>query len=100
MLATLLSVQRLMGEARIKEPLRATLALADGRNLFGFRWASDGCAPSLYYRQTEHDLVIVSEPLDRDRALWREVPQNCVLIARAGLPVAVETLDGTIRQAA
>ena len=98
--ATLRTVHGLMLEARIKEPLRATMALTDGRDLFAFRWASDDCAPTLYWRQTEHDLMVVSEPLDGQRALWREVPQNCVLTARADMPVTVTTLDRAVRQAA
>jgi predicted glutamine amidotransferase len=99
-MATLRTVHGLMLEARIKEPLRATMALTDGRDLFAFRWASDDCAPTLYWRQTEHDLMVVSEPLDGQRALWREVPQNCVLTARADMPVTVTTLDRAVRQAA
>lgn len=98
--ATLHTVNALMIEARIKEPLRATMALTDGHDLFAIRWASDRCAPTLYYRQTERDLMVVSEPLDRERALWREVPQNCVLSARAGAGVTIASLDRTELQAA
>ncbi|UDL94991.1 class II glutamine amidotransferase [Lichenihabitans sp. PAMC28606] len=99
-IATLSMVHSLMLEARIAEPLRATLALTDGKDLYAFRWASDACAPTLYWRQTEHDLMVVSEPLDRERAQWREVPQNCVLVARAGAPVTISRLDDSMRQAA
>ncbi len=98
--ATLRTVHGLMVEARIREPLRATLAVTDGRDLHAFRWSSDGFAPTLYWRQTAHDLMVVSEPLDGERTAWREVPQNCVLTARAGQPVTIATLEGALRQAA
>ncbi len=100
MSATLASVVRLMTEARIQEPLRATFALTDGKDIYAFRWSSDGCAPSLYWRQTEHDLMVVSEPLDRERASWREVPQNCVLIARGNEAVVIAAMDRPLRKAA
>ncbi len=98
--ATLRIVHGLMLEARIKEPLRATLALTDGHDLFAVRWASDGFAPTLYWRQTAHDLMVVSEPLDDERATWREVPQNCVLTALADGSVSITALDGSMRHAA
>jgi glutamine amidotransferase len=98
--ATLALVHRMMIEAGIKDALRATIALTDGRDLFALRWASDHCAPTLYWRQTEHDLMVVSEPLDTERALWREVPQNGVLVARAGMPVSITSLATETRRAA
>ena len=97
---TLALVHAMMLEAGIEDALRATLALTNGRDLYAIRWASDRCAPSLYWRQTEHDLMVVSEPLDRERALWREVPQNCVLTARAGAPVTIASLEATQHRAA
>lgn len=97
---TLLTVHGLMADANITEPLRATLAITDGRDIYAFRWASDGHAPSLYWRQTAHDLMVVSEPLDGERTAWREVPQNCVLTARGGGPVTISTLDDSLRRAA
>ena len=98
--ATLRRVHAMMLEAGCREALRATMAVTDGRDLFALRWASDNCAPTLYWRQTEHDLMVVSEPLDRERALWREVPQNCVLSARAGASVSIASLGEWERRAA
>jgi hypothetical protein len=34
--------------------------------------------------------VIVSEPLDADRAHWKPVPPGCLIAARAGQKVALE----------
>jgi predicted glutamine amidotransferase len=90
--ATLMQVQALMQQARVTEPLRFTAAVTDGTDIYAVRWASDGRAPSLYWRQTPRNLLIVSEPLDGDRARWREVPQACVLVASPGQPVAIAPL--------
>jgi glutamine amidotransferase len=90
--ATLKAVHGLMLKAGIDEPLRFTAALTDGQDIHAFRWASDGRAPTLYWRQTGGNLLVVSEPLYGDRALWREVPQGCVLVARSGGPVILRSL--------
>ncbi|MCV6546205.1 MAG: class II glutamine amidotransferase [Cohaesibacter sp.] len=66
-----------MKERDITSPLRFTSCLSDGRRLFGFRCSSDGHAPSLYYRSYDNgDVVLVSEPLDRNIECWSEVPQD------------------------
>ena len=49
------------------EPLRFTAALADGQNLYAFRYAANDAANTLYYRVDDGDVVLVSEPLDSDR---------------------------------
>ncbi|GJE27804.1 class II glutamine amidotransferase [Methylobacterium organophilum] len=63
-------------------PFRFTAALADGRDLYAFRYAANEPANSLYYRQSEDGVVVASEPLDQDHATWVPVPGNSVLIAR------------------
>ena len=100
MASTLHRVHALMRDANVKEPLRFTAAMTDGTNFFAYRWASDGCAPSLYWRQTAKNLLVVSEPLDGERARWREVPQACVLIASRGQPVHIAPIEMPARQAA
>lgn len=70
-------------------PLRFTAALANGQDLYAFRYAANDKANSLYYRASGADVVVVSEPLDRDHANWTVVPDNTVLIARAGQPVEI-----------
>ncbi len=94
------AVHAMMLDARITEPLRATMALTDGRDLYAVRWASDHRAPTLYYRQTRDELMVVSEPLDGERALWREVPQNGVLRACGEAPVTLTPLGDVLLQAA
>ena len=58
--------------------------MTDGENLYAFRYAVNDKANTLYYRATGDNVVVVSEPLDKDRAIWMPVPDNHVLVARAG----------------
>ncbi|MBE7220821.1 MAG: class II glutamine amidotransferase [Caulobacteraceae bacterium] len=94
--ATLAAVDGLMRKAGLREALRFTACLTDGTDLYAFRWASDNRAPTLYFRQTGGNLVVVSEPLDGDRKMWSEVPQGCVLVARRGQPAVLRGLDEAI----
>jgi predicted glutamine amidotransferase len=64
--------------------LRFTAALSNGRDLYAFRYAVNDRANTLYYRESEQHIVIVSEPLDRDHRNWVSVPENRVLVASAG----------------
>lgn len=80
------------------EPLRFTAALSDGRNLYAFRYADkNNRANTLYFRESGGNLVVASEPVDRQRDSWTEVPPSHVLTARGrdGLrlrPIAVDAL--------
>jgi predicted glutamine amidotransferase len=38
-------------------------------------------ANTLYYRENDRGIVIVSEPLDSDLKSWTAVPENTVVIA-------------------
>jgi glutamine amidotransferase len=82
-----------MAEAGIDEPLRFTAALTDGESLWAYRWACDGRPPTLYFRETEGNLIVVSEPIDDRGRGWREVPKGCTLVARKDGGVKVECLD-------
>jgi glutamine amidotransferase len=62
---------------------RFTAALANGQDLYGFRYAVNDQANTLYYRETERGIVIVSEPTDRDNN-WITVPEDSVVVAKAG----------------
>jgi predicted glutamine amidotransferase len=64
------------------DPLRFTAALADGENLYAFRYAANDAANTLYYRVDHESVVLASEPLDRDRAVWTPVPDNHMLLVR------------------
>ncbi|HEY8382241.1 MAG TPA: class II glutamine amidotransferase [Microvirga sp.] len=93
MARTLKTVRGMMSDASIEEPLRFTAALTDGENLWAYRWACDGQPPTLYYRETDGHLLVVSEPIDGRENGWREVPKGCTLVARAGGPAVVECLN-------
>jgi glutamine amidotransferase len=64
--------------------LRFTAALANGRDFYAFRYAANDRATTLYYRESETGIVVVSEPLDRDHKTWVAVPENSVVVACAG----------------
>ena len=70
-------------------PFRFTAALADGRDLYAFRYAANDKANSLYYRASDGGVVVASEPLDRDHGTWTSVSENSVLIARRNQPVEI-----------
>ncbi|HEX2215214.1 MAG TPA: class II glutamine amidotransferase, partial [Xanthobacteraceae bacterium] len=65
------------------QPLRFTAALANGRDLYAFRYAYNGKANTLYYRQAGDNVVIASEPLDKGEDVWKPVPPGQMVIARA-----------------
>jgi glutamine amidotransferase len=62
--------------------LRFTAALSNGEDLYAFRFAVNETANSLYFREEPNKILIVSEPIDKDRARWVTVPENQVLVAR------------------
>nr|WP_321454906.1 class II glutamine amidotransferase [uncultured Cohaesibacter sp.] len=70
-------VYKAMTQKGITTALRFTSCLSDGKRLCGFRCSTDDLAPSLYYRRYENgDVVLVSEPIDRQSECWVEVPQH------------------------
>jgi glutamine amidotransferase len=83
-----------------EEPLRFTAALANGRDLYAFRYAANDNANSLYYRESADNVVIVSEPLDAERAHWKPVPPGYMIAALAGKPVRLEPMQRPQRVAA
>jgi predicted glutamine amidotransferase len=100
MARTLKAVRGLMADMGVGEPLRFTAALTDGEDLYAFRWACDGRPPSLYFRETESGLTVVSEPIDGQSEGWREVPKGCALVARAGRPLAIRCLNEAMEKVA
>ena len=56
--------------------MRFTAALANGRDLYAFRYAANDKANSLYYRESADNIVVVSEPLDAEHANWKPVPPS------------------------
>ena len=73
----------------LREPLRFTAALANGRDLYAFRYAANDKANTLYYRESGHNVVVVSEPLDAERAHWTPLPPGHMLLAPAGQSVSL-----------
>jgi glutamine amidotransferase len=83
-----------------KEPLRFTAALANGEDLYAFRYAANDNANTLYYRESGGNVIVVSEPLDTDRAHWKPVPAGHSLVAKAGKPIVIEPIQTEQRVAA
>lgn len=79
--ATIDQILTHMRNVNIAEPFRATFAVANGDHVWAVRWSSDAHAPSLYQRQHCDYLLLASEPLDEEKANWREVPANAVVQA-------------------
>ena len=93
MLGTLAEVRGLMAAAGVAAPLRFTAALTDGVRLWAFRWASDGRPATLYWRQDEQGLVVVSEPIDDVVGGWNAVPSGCVLVSGADRAVRLQAME-------
>jgi predicted glutamine amidotransferase len=70
-----------------RQPLRFTAALADGESLYAFRYAVNDKSNTLYYRSSGSSVVLASEPLDKNRAVWTPVPDNHLVISHPGRDV-------------
>ena len=82
------------------EPLRFTSALTDGQDLYAFRYSGNDAANTMYYRSGPEGLLVVSEPLDKDRAVWNAVPPNHMLVAKARQAIEILPIDTALRVAA
>ncbi|GJE45974.1 class II glutamine amidotransferase [Methylobacterium soli] len=89
---TLSALTELAGGPDDGQPFRFTAALANGSDLYAFRYAANDAANSMYYRASESGIVVVSEPLDREHATWIAVPDNSVVVARKDAAVEVVSL--------
>jgi predicted glutamine amidotransferase len=74
------ALRNLVNEGGLHERLRFTVALANGRDLYAFRFAENDTANTLYYRANGDEVIAVSEPFDKEPD-WQEVPPNHVLVA-------------------
>ncbi|MEM8700886.1 MAG: class II glutamine amidotransferase [Pseudomonadota bacterium] len=70
--------------------MRFASAWSDGTTLYAARYASDKFPPTLYYRQFDDGVMVVSEPLDEAPSRWTEVPRGHM----------IEVKDGKVRQVA
>jgi glutamine amidotransferase len=68
-----------------RERMRFTSAMSNGRDLYAFRFAENDYSNSLYFRETGNQVIVVSEPFDKEPD-WIEVPANHALIALASRP--------------
>jgi predicted glutamine amidotransferase len=97
---TLAALTEMAEAGGVKEPLRFTAALANGSDLYAFRYAANDSANTLYYRDAGGRVVVVSEPLDADRSHWTPVPPGYMLAAVAGKPVTLAPIVAESREAA
>jgi glutamine amidotransferase len=81
---TLAKIMGLMRDGGVTEPLRFTASISDGQRIWAFRWASDRRPPTLYWREDETGLVVVSEPIDEHPTDWHAVPPSYCLTAEIG----------------
>ena len=82
------SLCSLVNEDDKRERMRFTSAVSNGRDLYAFRFAENDNANSLYFRETGNQLIVVSEPFDKEPD-WTEVPPNHALIALASRPAQI-----------
>jgi glutamine amidotransferase len=82
----------------VQESLWMTLGISDGKNLWGFRYGSNGKGPTLYISPSVEDLTqlnpevegrfgdfaacLVSEPIGKYQDSWRPVPENSQVIIK------------------
>ena len=97
---TVATLKRMVNASGTHEPLRFTAALSDGRSLYAFRYANNDTANTLYYREADGNVVVVSEPLDRQPGNWKPVPPNHLIAARAGMPVSLQAFPEAVPLAA
>jgi predicted glutamine amidotransferase len=81
---TLATLSGFVNDHTPHDRLRFTAAPSNGRDLYAFRYAVNDRANTLYYRESDNRIVVVSEPLDSDHKHWVAVPENHVLVALAG----------------
>ncbi len=91
--STFREVLSVMSYHDAEEPLRVSLAVTDGQEVWAFRLSSDGQSPSLFYgapstrgERTESGYIhtIASEPSDFHADHWQAVPEASGLHWQAG----------------
>jgi len=91
-------IEKMALKYEVPETLWMTLGISDGKTLYGFRYASDGAAPTLYYSPDSEELfrlnpaarehigpkarAIVSEPVGIHKEAWKEIPQSTMVVVR------------------
>jgi glutamine amidotransferase len=95
-------IEQAAGARGIEHPMRMSLAVSDGANLWAFRYASIGEPPSLFYSSRTETLreqypdvpimrslsddsrLVVSEPLGDLEGAWNEVPASQLALIQQG----------------
>lgn len=77
-------IKQMMERANIQEALRFAAVFTNGDVLHAFRWSSDDKPPTLYWREQDGNIHVVSEPLDEMPDFWHLLPQSSSLIAQRG----------------
>lgn len=82
---TLSDVSKIMDKHHANEPMRISCALADGKEIWAFRYSSDDQSPSMYYGSPNTRArsigdrsitTIASEPSDSDATHWTQVDER------------------------
>jgi predicted glutamine amidotransferase len=86
----------------IEHPIQMTIGTADGRNVWAFRYSSEGKSRSLYYSSdvrtlremyperprlqeaSDESRIIVSEPIVELAGAWNEVPESSYGVVQEG----------------
>lgn len=76
MARTVMEAEALAKYAGTTPYMRFASAWSDGGTLYAARYASDKFAPTLYYRQFDDGVMVVSEPLDQAGECWKQVRQG------------------------
>jgi glutamine amidotransferase len=97
--AVLSQITNLANETDPGDRFRFTAALTNGKDLYAFRYAVNDKANTLYYRESERGIVIVSEPFDR-LTDWVAVPESHVVAALHGQRARVQPLFQRQQEAA
>lgn len=95
-------IEKLALKRGIDQPMRMSVAVSDGRTIWGFRYSTEGTPPSLYYSTkvetlraqypdmpifqtlSDESRLIVSEPLGDLAGAWNEVPPSTYGVIREG----------------
>ena len=97
MVSTLETICAVMEDCGVCEPLRFAAAWMDGQKVHAFRWASDGKAPTLYWKADNGSLMIASEPTDSCHELWHLIPQaHCLIAELNNKPTTVPMVIGAV----
>jgi predicted glutamine amidotransferase len=92
-------ITNLVNETDPGDRFRFTAALTNGKDLYAFRYAVNDKANTLYYRESDRGIVVVSEPYDSLKD-WIGVPEGHVVVALAGQRAQVLPLFHEQREAA